>query len=98
MRTWRDMSEDEQAELLLSGMSMCQVCGGHGTIQMIPAGVHRPCVARGCDGKGYGDKFEAAYLQFWEALRRGDVAGPTHPRGRTKMPQVQGYGYKAVDV
>ena len=62
MKTWRELAPDEQAELLLSGARMCEVCGGHGTITRIPSEWKHRCFC--CEGKGYGDP-TASEFRWW---------------------------------
>ena len=79
MKSWRELDPDQQAELILSGATMCEVCGGHGTIQQIPSGKNYNCFT--CRGKGYKHDVDINYQRWWRIIRR-EPCGPPSPGWR----------------
>lgn len=51
MKPWRQLSESEQAELILAGAEKCDRCGGHGITMKIPTNDKEKCFV--CYGSGY---------------------------------------------
>lgn len=101
MKSWRELSETEQAEAILAGAELCVRCAGHGTYTVLGGAARAKETCFVCGGKGYLTEGDASimftvndilsklgFLRTQSLEWRREV--PSVPGARTQRPKVPG--------